>query len=462
MSQIPTGRAAPLPCETDPNDDLILDFRTITTMLEILQQMPTEAKRTMELRTKEDKQELRVLSALATLLVRRFEVTAVAMGGSSSQVSLVACASDSRMSATHNPDSSFMESYFTTTYPPRSSTSPRLTVFDKVNIEMDPSEPLDYVHKIWYVSRLSHIVQVFTVYTRNKHQPFQDHAQVLIDLLQRALLCKEAEENLLKYVIAKSFQKMYFRMKNTIYSADFLATLTHLNKNWNSYKPKPPSTPTGAPEYSDMDENFLDLVPLIPNVIENISIPYLTRLAENFETERQPIEHLYTKDTYQEIHNLLCELFTAYQKGLRSLKDFVKKNGKQTLADNIASVALVGIMLHTMAYGSFLGDHFKGMSDLLNMILRDRLWEKKLDSTTVVPIKEHEHSTVSSKGGIFPEDPQDDPELLQDLELVSVQPRTRITDTTVLTVDESFHKWSRLMVSYFEAIKTIIEFIKEK
>ena len=257
---------------------------------------------------------------------------------------------------------------------------------------------------------------------------------------------------------------MFDRLKpSNKYSADFLNTLMHLDDAWEFYDPKPPSTPNGTPKYSAVDEDFLDFVDQFQDQIEGLSIPHLTRLASEFKIKKKPVQHLYTKDTYREIHHLLCKLLAAYQKRLCKLSQFTKPQGKDVLIPDVIDVAFVGVGLHTMAYGSVLHKHFEAMSDILNTVMQSKPWEKK---TMPNDPEVREHNTILSEGTFPSDDPQDDlqddPELLQDSELIAVQPQTKITDTGMLGVSESFHKWSRLMVSYFEAVKTVTNFVKDK
>jgi hypothetical protein len=112
----PTQQAASL---REVDDNIILKFRTITTLLDILQQLPSEEKKPMELRTRDDKQELRVLGALATILVQRFQVAAVTTEGSANDVSLVACAEESSRSETPDQASSLTNSFFAAINPRR-------------------------------------------------------------------------------------------------------------------------------------------------------------------------------------------------------------------------------------------------------------------------------------------------------------------------------------------------------
>ena len=147
MSQTPTQQAA-LSREID--NHLILQFRTITSMIHALQQLPTKDKKPMELRTREEREELRILGALATLLVRRYDVTTVTTGGSSGDVSLVACASDSHMSPSPDEESSLTDR-FVTTNNPRRGDSEKITVIHDWKTEIDVTRPLDYIFKKWYV-----------------------------------------------------------------------------------------------------------------------------------------------------------------------------------------------------------------------------------------------------------------------------------------------------------------------
>jgi hypothetical protein len=145
----PTQQAAPLPSR-EADDNIILKIRTITTMLQILQQLPSEEKKPMELRTSEERQELRVLGALATLLVQRFQVTAVSTGGSSSDVSLVACAEDNSRSETPDEESSLTNAFVTTTNPRREPPGTRrISIIQSWTPFVNTSQPLDAILNNW-------------------------------------------------------------------------------------------------------------------------------------------------------------------------------------------------------------------------------------------------------------------------------------------------------------------------
>jgi hypothetical protein len=69
----------------------ILAFRTITTILNVLQDGPTGRKGAYNVKNTSQAPELRTLNAIATLLVRQHEVTSVASQTEGNGVDLVAC-----------------------------------------------------------------------------------------------------------------------------------------------------------------------------------------------------------------------------------------------------------------------------------------------------------------------------------------------------------------------------------
>jgi hypothetical protein len=151
----PTQQAAPLH-EAD-NYNIISRIRTITTMLQVLQQVPSEEKKPMELQTWDDKQELQVLGAMATLLVQRYQVTAVTTGGSSSDVTVIACAEDSSKSTLDQ--ASLTESFFASINPrrpkhpkpepPLNSGVDRITVIQNWTTQINVNEPLKFLSATW-------------------------------------------------------------------------------------------------------------------------------------------------------------------------------------------------------------------------------------------------------------------------------------------------------------------------
>jgi hypothetical protein len=141
----PTQQAAP----REAHDDIILKFRTITSMLQVLQQLPSEEKKPMELRTRDERQELRVLGAMATLLVQRFQVTAVGTGGSASEVALVACAEDNSRSDKPDEEASLTNAFVATANPRRVSAGPRISVIQSLRSFVNTSQPLGPIISNW-------------------------------------------------------------------------------------------------------------------------------------------------------------------------------------------------------------------------------------------------------------------------------------------------------------------------
>jgi hypothetical protein len=287
-----------------------------------------------------------------------------------------------------------------------------------------------------------------------------------LDAAQNELACNIAEKDLLQYIIGASVQKMYTRLKpSNTYSANFFDALTYLDDHWDQYNPNPPSTPKVSPKYSLLEENFLSFIIPIQesNAIKNLSIPHLLDLATAFGREGKAVRHIYTEDTYREIHQLLCKMLAAYRENLRELSEFQKPQGKKVLAERVAAATFTGLFLHTMAYCPILERHFERMSDILGVIMQTRPWVK---TTTPNDPEGPEYRKILPEGKSHLEGPpdQDDPdsESYQDSELIAVQPRTKLTETAVITTSQSFHKWSRLMVSYFDAYKIVVDYVKAK
>ena len=156
-------------------------------------------------------------------------------------------------------------------------------------------------------------------------------------------------------------------------------------------------------------------------------------------------------------------MLAAYQENLCELSEFKKPQDKKVLAEHVATATFTGLFLHTMAYGPILERHFERMSDILSVIMQTRLWVK----TTMPNDPEGpEYRKILPQGKLQLEDltDQDNPdsESYQDSELIAVQPCTKLTETAIITMSQSFHKWSRLMVLYFEAYKIVVDYVKAK
>ena len=121
-------------------EELHRDFRTITTMLSVLQQSPIAIK-PMCVDKDTDTNELKVLCALATLLVRQHEVTAVASYSNKLGTTIYATVSPDNVPTylvTMNPRSDVVE-----------GSQSKVIIYENSPTTINIDNPLKYVLEAW-------------------------------------------------------------------------------------------------------------------------------------------------------------------------------------------------------------------------------------------------------------------------------------------------------------------------
>jgi hypothetical protein len=128
-------------------------------------------------------------------------------------------------------------------------------------------------------------------------QTFPDHAAVLASLLtQYASLSRKCKVSLSQYIVTKSFLKILWQINNQKYSKHFMDALHDV--------PTIPYHPTHVwTQLSPLDHAILNLISTIAAQC-GIAIPKLEAMAKNHQDSAQ----LYTMETCQEFHLLLCVL----------------------------------------------------------------------------------------------------------------------------------------------------------
>jgi len=220
---------------------------------------------------------------------------------------------------------------------------------------------------------------------------------------------------------------MHRRIDHSKLSFPFFNSLISLGEV--TYKPASANYPTSN-SHRQLERSFLQrILPKIP-VRCKITIPHLTSIALRYNKDSVPVP-IYTAETCNEFHSVLCALLCGIRDALEGLKVYRPSQGMEPLKTLVRDVFFHGMALHAMAYSSWMEIHLQSIADLL-VLAHSRLSK----SQTAQPVEE----------------------LDDDIELQGVQPRT-IQGDHPLSIWEAYRDWLRLMVSYFDAARTISNYI---
>ena len=410
-------------------------FRTIITMLRFI---PSAREMTVVYRKPgrgvEDK-ELKLLNALATLLVRRNEVAAVAVtnyDGESGDIQVIAChqsSSDSPSGELTVPQTALSSSIsmfwnFRATLNPRKDNdkygSDHLDILDpKDEIPSDLLETKDvdrirtYCYVKWWVKFNNSSPESNVMYRRK--ETHGTHAWMLGKLAGSFNFFQE-------YVVASCFEKMLSRMNNKLLSLPYFDAILNLpNFQFKETHLEPEN------KENQMEEMFREvLLKLADAKLINTPVTNLLAVMSEHSVE------LYTNDTCQEFHQLLCELLDRFRRCLENLKS-LKDPDRSVFDKAVRKVVCYGEALQVLAGGVTIQKHFQAIEDELTVSHHKR----ERDVANQIMTLPNVETKVDS-----------------DVELESVQPFA-IRDGKALTMSKAVKDWLKLMVVQFDAIKIV-------
>jgi hypothetical protein len=171
--------------------------------------------------------------------------------------------------------------------------------------------------------------------------------------------------------------------------------------------------------------------------LSELGIPKLMSLVAGYKA-RSTLPPIYTRETCEEFHHLLCHLLRCYEAALLTLADFngldLSNDPPQAFEIAIYGVATCGLTLHNLIYSSFLEEH------LIRIHLPDPRSERRSDAGSV---------------GVRNADSDENGDGKPDTELANVQPSTGAPGFR-LSVTEAYIAWLQLQVVYFEAVDTLL------
>jgi hypothetical protein len=352
--------------------DKILTFRTITTLLEVLQflngspmsvghwQFPLLRGFSAFAGKSNTDDHGEYLAALATLLAREHGFAAVAITHRQSSIwELTVCNHEERPKTTviPGPQMTASETHSSTIR------EERFSILSPDACDIDPSNPLPYLRKTWYVLNARQQA-IFLMHCIRTSQSYQEHAAAVARLFSLHMHVAEKLGTLV-YVASKTYRRTLRRIQHPKYSLPFLDSLFAIEKsqNLNTQRPFPADEPL----------RFRDIIfiktlsePNIQPVLDlsKINIPNLMAAVNDYQANGTP-PCIYTDNTCHEFHQLLCHLLHKFKEFLLALD---KYTGCALLEDDLKPfditayrVAICGITLRDLIYSSYLAHHLARM-----------------------------------------------------------------------------------------------------
>jgi hypothetical protein len=169
------------------------------------------------------------------------------------------------------------------------------------------------------------------------------------------------------YVAAQSYPRMLQKFQHGSDSKLFIECLLELDpsKARPVERPFPDLQPIHT-ALAQRDIAFISFLakPLTEHFLHlsQINIPNLIKLAKHYdETPGAEFPHIYTGETCEEFHRLLCHLVRRHEaalSALNDLKDLSHAERQTERFDNaVYGVATCGLILRSLVYSSFLEEH---------------------------------------------------------------------------------------------------------
>jgi hypothetical protein len=246
----------------------------------------------------------------------------------------------------------------------------------------------------------------------------------MISQLLTEVKLNDASHLLQTYVTAAGAKKMKARLSNETLSKPFYNSLKSLPV---SMLPEPRNTTCDA--NSARDKAFLSTLLYFQT---RTQIPNLREQAKTAHADK-PFE-VYTEKTQGEFHDLLCELLEDFESSVAKLAAHhgsTPSTNSNYRADLYSAVIYGDTLLH-LARSSAIEKHLETVEDLLVDFRRNKVGDVKLEEMVE-----------------------------EDSDLRSVQP-SAIHNGEPVPLWRSYLNWLRLMVVYFDAVSTLIKYIKQR
>jgi len=250
-------------------------------------------------------------------------------------------------------------------------------------------------------------------------------------------------ERLQYYIIATCYRKMERRLGHKTLSQPYIHSLKQVKDvPFNESLWEQPSTREIA-----SDRSFLLF---LLNVIHQLRtpIPHIHEQAKLVAANQE--FQLYNENTCKEFHFLFLELLQGFQRSLENLKKHGDSAGVTSNCDNnqfreyVVTALLNGFALQTIAKSAALRMHLRTI-------------EAKL-----VDHRRPDMSMLMPGGNAETDEKQDEEQDERDEELEAVQPSAISMEENVpvpVPLWKSYRNWLKLMVVYFDAAHTLVNYI---
>jgi hypothetical protein len=262
-------------------------------------------------------------------------------------------------------------------------------------------------------------------------------------------------DHLLPYVIATSYKKMSRRLTNKHASLPYIQSLSAID----TFPFEAPNHGPLSVEEIHYDGLFLleYVVPVAPKT--SLQIPNIIKQAELAQA-RQSFE-LYNQDTCVEFHQLFVRILSLFTQNLERLVNIRKMIDKGEISvvstkELVQLVKLLGLALQRLSKGGAFTMHMKNIEAML--------WRHSPGSISMPTPDFGKEKNDEPKGGEEREDVEEQNNKEQDDD----EDRREASDVlcTTLTAEGvtkplwlCYVDWLRLMVSHFNAVDTLIDFV---
>ena len=422
-----------------PLGESLLAFRTITTLLARIQQQSSTSDDTLHPDTEEERRELSILNALATVIVmgKNGVVAAAATRHSENgELGVLACQQlNLNNEASTSTSSRPTLLHFFINKNPRKDTvvkNTALVIGDAKNsrVSWDDSDPeaekklIEYVHNRWWVLCYN-IAAIHDIIYNRSGETFESHVWNLMKLL----VLPNPGEELLPYVVATCFEKIRSRLANRSSPTPYLTSLREV-ETFEFKELFPPLLISESQRNSDRL-----LFASFPLLGFSAELPGLTEQATR-AADNKPYE-LYTKDTYWEFHQLLVKLLESFQEGLDGLLNcrgasVEPEAGSPEFLKQLRKALSYGYALQRMVQGSGIKHYLQNLAPSLG----DHRRQERGNSTMM-----------------------DEPTEDLDMDLLQIQPGVIGTNGEPQSVWKSYLDWLNLILAHFNAVEVLVRFV---
>lgn len=254
--------------------------------------------------------------------------------------------------------------------------------------------------------------------------------------LTKLLVLPDPGDDLLGYVVATCFPKIFHRLNHRL-SKPYFATLKQVKIGELVEVPSHDFESESISQSQQTNDKLLLASLLLLDL--SVDFPALTEQATRAEAGKPYV--LYTKNTCWEFHQLLVKLLESFKEAVEGLstsrgKPAKREAGSPGFQEHLKKAISYGYALLRLAQGSAISKHLKNLSPSLT----DHRRQGREIPTMAKEDSEAMDSTMTD----------DD----QDMDLLHIQP-----DDQPQSVWKSYLEWLMLILAYFNAVEILVQFV---